>query len=129
MRLKLLPFVGGLILCASVAHAVSSAYDPIRTPLPATTVSVSTSAWTAIPATDTAGRTLVHFSNPASNSGAMSVIASTSPTIPGEAITIRPHEYQPGEGDWFHIYGVDIYWYAVSLHTSAESLHVQEYKQ
>ena len=129
MRLKLLPLAGGLLLSiAPKVFAITSAYDPIRTPVTATTVSVSTSAWTVIPATPTSGRTLIHLSNPASNSAAMAVIISTSSASPGEATTVRPHEYQPGEGDWFHFYG-GLYFYALSLHTAAENVHVQEYKQ
>ena len=126
---NLLPLLGGLLLLArTCSFAESDSTDPIRVPIQATTVSPSTSSWTAVPTTDTSGRTLVHLSNPSGNSASFAVVISSLSATPAEATTVRPFELEPGEGMWL-LMPPSVYAYAMSLHTSTESIHVQEFKQ
>lgn len=93
----------------------------------ATTVSISTSAWTKVPTTSSlTGRTTICLDLPASATANMSAIISTSSVVPGEAITVRPIEIIKGEQDRCIDVGDALYLYVLSLHTAAENLHIQE---
>jgi hypothetical protein len=93
----------------------------------ATTVSVSTSAWTLVPAASTlTGRTDVCFDEPATNNANMSATISTSSVVPGEATSVRPIEIIKGEQDRCVSVGDSLKLYVLSLHTAAENIHVQE---
>ena len=92
-----------------------------------TTVSISTSAWTAVPTTVALNsRSGIKISNPSSNSNNIACILDTA--APTEAITIRPIEIQPGENPFIQA-RYDIFLYCVSLHTAAMSVHAQEVGQ
>lgn len=93
----------------------------------ATTVSISTSAWTKVPTTSSlTGRTEVCIDLPASATANMSAIISSVSSTPVEAITVRPIEIIKGEMDRCIQIGDALYLYVISLHTGAENLHVQE---
>jgi len=94
-----------------------------------TTVSVSTFAWTnAVTSSSLSNRACVKVSNPSSNNASFVYIPSTSSVIPGEATTVRPGEIETGEGPCIAA-GDSIYIWLLSLHTSAENAHVQEWGQ
>lgn len=95
----------------------------------ATTVSVSTSTWTKVPAASSlARRAGVVVSVPASNTanvvGHLGGCSSTS-----IAITVRPMEFVKGGG--FTLVPIDenVCLYLLSIHTGAENVHVQEIRQ
>lgn len=93
-----------------------------------TTVSVSTSAWTLVPASQTqTGQTGIVVSNPSTNNAAMvGHLAGCSST--SVATTVRPLEFSKGD---FTLVAVsdNVCLWLLSLHTSAESVHVQEIRQ
>ena len=92
-----------LLLIGSVGYAREYSYQasqPPKSPViqsvgTGTSVSISTSAWTAVPTTSTlANRAYVKVSNPASNANAVMCIAKKA--SPAEAITVNPVEIVPG---------------------------------
>jgi len=92
-----------------------------------TTVSISTSAWTLVPAASTlAARSGVKISNPSTNTANIVCILDTA--TPTEATTVRPIEIQAGENPLVPARS-DILIYCLSLHTSAENVHTQEVGQ
>lgn len=122
--------VVGLLVCAGSARAdiwgreisISAGGTP-------TTVSISTSAWTKVPAASSlARRAGVVVSVPASNTanvvGHLGGCSSTS-----IAITVRPMEFVKGGG--FTLVPIDenVCLYLLSIHTGAENVHVQEIRQ
>lgn len=122
-------FCVGAVGMASAAGAPAPAvreqsYTAVGT---ATTVSISTSAWTKVPTTSSlTGRTEVCIDLPAAATANMSATISTSSVIPGEATTVRPIEIVKGEMDRCVQIGDALYLWVISLHTGAENLHVQE---
>lgn len=122
-------FLGSIIFGISKAF---SAAPPVREQSftsvgTATTVSVSTSAWTKVPATSSlTGRTDICLDAPASNTANVAAIISTSSVVPGEATTVRPIEIIRGEEDRCIPVGDGLYLYLLSLNTAAENVHVQE---
>lgn len=94
-----------------------------------TTVSISTSAWTKVPAVSSlARRTGMVVSVPASNTanvvGHFGGCSSTA-----IATTVRPMEFLKGGG--FTLVPIDenVCLYLLSIHTAAENIHVQEIRQ
>lgn len=93
------------------------------------TVSVSTSTWTKVPAASSLPRRAgLLVSVPASNTanvvGHFGGCSSTA-----IATTVRPMEFPKGNG--FVLVPIDenVCLYLLSLHTAAENIHVQEIKQ
>lgn len=124
-RLFLTSMFLGLSKAAMAAPPVQEAQISVAGD--ATTVSISTSAWTAVPATvGLTRRAGVKVSNPSSNNANVVCILDTA--APSEATTIRPIEIQPGENPFIPA-RYDILLYCLSLHTSAESIHAQEVGQ
>lgn len=100
---------------------------PINAVTTATTVSVSTSAWTLVPAAgNTAGRVGLYVSNPATTSVA-GVLVATGDSAP--ATTIRPLEFYSGNGNYFVPISDQVNLYLLSLDAGALSVHVQEAKK
>lgn len=100
---------------------------PFETAGTATIVSISTSAWTLVPATGGGisvlkGRAGIYVNNPAANTAAMGGLLTT--LTPG-ATTIRPIEIAKGTNRFIEA-GPNMKLYLISLHTSAESAHVLE---
>lgn len=94
-----------------------------------TTVSISTSAWTKVPAASSLSRRAgIIVSVPASNTanvvGHLGGCSSTA-----IATTVRPMEFSKGGG--FVLVPIDenVCLWLLSLHTAAESVHVQEVRQ
>lgn len=130
MNPKYLPLVGGLLLLALTCTPAQAAdgTDAIRVPVKATSVWITTNTWAKWPTSPDANATLIHFANPATNTGTMIVLISSQPTTPVESTGSWAHEFQPGEGDYFAD-GPGVYFYGFSLHTASEPAKVQEYKQ
>jgi hypothetical protein len=129
MKIKNLIVGLGLLLVACGAKAAAmpvriQSYTAVGT---ATTVSISTSAWTKVPTTSSlTGRTEVCVDLPASASAGMVGIISSNSSTPAEAITVRPIEIVKGEQDRCYDVPDGLYLYLLSLHTGAENAHVQE---
>jgi hypothetical protein len=94
-----------------------------------TTVSISTSTWTEVPASSSLnGRSGVLVSVPATNTanmvGHLGDCSSTS-----IATTVRPLEFVKGNG--YALVPIDdsVCLWLLSLHTAAENAHVQEVRQ
>lgn len=93
------------------------------------TISVSTSAWTKVPSSTTLNRRTGYIvSNPATNSANMVAHLGncSSTTI---ATTVRPQEILKGNGFVFEPNDANVCLWMLSLHTSAENVHVQEVAQ
>lgn len=118
-----------MVLFCSIAVASPLVVErPIKACADPTTLSVSTSAWTQAPATSNCvSRTIVVVSNPATNSAAIAAYTENSTTA-SVAITIRPMEIAAGSILTIHLQDND-YLFLVALHTSAENVHIQEYRQ
>lgn len=123
--MKLIVFsIFALFIAAFVSAAPTVKEAPIEVVGTATTVSISTSAWTAVPTASTLARRVgIKVSNPSSNSA--NIVCILGDGTPSEATTVRPIEIQTGENPFIPV-RVDAYLYCLSLHTSAESIHVQE---
>ena len=122
----------GLVAALSTFVRASSplvAEAPVNSVAAATTVSISTSTWTLVPTSNTAGRFGVLVNNPSGNNARMVGVLSTNSSTPTEATTVRPLEFAPATDFTFLPVSDKIYVYLLSLHTSAESVHVQEVKQ
>lgn len=114
-------------MAANASELVSETpYRAYGTP---TTVSVSTSVWTKIPASQTLdGQNGLLVDVPAGNSANMvgHLGGCTSTAV---AISVRPMEFIRGEG-YVEVPVADtVCLWVLSLHTGAESIHVQEYKK
>lgn len=123
---KLIPFIVFLlpVFCKASPLVTESPIISLGT---ASTVSISTSTWTKVPATSTLGaRTGIKVNNPSTNNA--SVVCTLDTTAPTIATTIRPIEIQKGENPFIPV-RVDVLLYCLSLHTSAENIHAQEVGQ
>lgn len=93
-----------------------------------TTVSISTSAWTKVPATSTlSSRNGLAVSLPASATAVM-VGHFGGCTSTAVATTVRPMELAKGSFIFVPVSN-DVCLWLLSLNTSAENVHVQEIKQ
>lgn len=129
--LKKIIFTLFLALGASSVLALDVEQKPVRYVGTGTTVSISTSAWTLVPASSSLtsqDRSGIKVSNPSTNNAAFAAILSTSSVTPGEATTVRPIEIGAGENPFIEA-EKNIFLYLLSLHTSAENAHVQEVGQ
>jgi hypothetical protein len=117
-----------MLFLAPKAGAVEAVKTvPIGAAGTGTAVPISTSTWTAVPATSSLNRrTLVKVRNKVSNNAA--IICTASAASPSEAITVGDIEIQPGENPSLELDdNMDLY--CVSLHTAAETINVKEYRQ
>lgn len=120
----------GLILCGIAGHAAPLGTEtPIKAYGTPTTVSVSTSAWTKIPASSSVdGRTGLIVSVPASNTANMVAhLGACSGT--SIATTVRPMELVKGHGFILVPIEARVCLYVLSLHSAVENIHTQEIKQ
>lgn len=93
----------------------------------ATTVSISTSVWTKVPAgTPTGNRSGILINNPSSNTAVMVGVLSTNATSPTEATTVRPLEFATSSDFTFVPISSAVYLYLMTLAVGAENVHVQE---
>jgi hypothetical protein len=120
----------GVLFLAGVSYAAPRVEEmPITKVGTATTVSISTSAWTAVPtATSLTSRNGLLVSVPAtSNANVVGVLINCGETAP--ATTVRPIEIVKGNG--FTLFPLDqgVCLELLSLHTAAENVHVIEIKQ
>jgi len=133
MNLKL-KFVGILGVLASFAFSAQAAVPlvgeaPIKGYGTPTTVTVSTSAWTRVPAASSlTGRAGLLVALPASSNANMEghLGSCTSTSV---AKTVRPIELIKGTGFVFIPASDNVCLYLLSLDTAAENVHVQEVKQ
>ncbi|MCK5358322.1 MAG: hypothetical protein KAJ48_07995 [Elusimicrobiales bacterium] len=90
-------------------------------------VSISTSAWTALPSTTTVNisRTGIYLLNPTSNTAAFNVYISSMSATPTVSTNTAIIELTKGEEQFLDISGF-LYVFAVSKHTSAESITYQQ---
>lgn len=122
----------GLVLMAGLGVSANAAAPAVREQSftavgTGTTVSISTSAWTKVPTTSSlTGRTTICLDLPAAASANMAGIISSVSSTPAEATTVRPIEVIRGEPDRCIDIGDGLYLYLISLHSAAESVHVQE---
>lgn len=120
----------GVVFFAGVCYAAPRVEEmPITEVGTATTVSISTSAWTEVPAaTSLKSRNGLLVSVPAtSNANVVGVLINCGDTAP--ATTVRPIEIVKGNG--FTLFPIDpgVCLELLSLHTAAENVHVVEVKQ
>lgn len=95
----------------------------------ATTVSISATVWTKVPATSSlVGRIAIAVNNPSTNSNVFGGIISTSSVTPGEAVTVMPLEFAPSTDFSIVPVGDGLYLYLVSP-AGAQNVHVQELSQ
>ena len=124
----LVMFMGSIFIASAVYASPLVVERPITACVDPTTLSVSTSAWTQAPATSNcAGRTVVTVTNPAANSAVIAAYSENSTTA-SVAITVNPIEIAVGATLTIHLQDSD-FLFLVSLHTSAENAHIQEFKQ
>lgn len=140
MLKRVLMLVGALLVSGSVfaaikvevvnaasspALSVESSIREVGTP---TTVSVSTSAWTMVPAASTlTGREGIMVSLPTTlNAVVVGHLGDCTSTA--VATTVRPLEFAKG-GFVFVPTGSAVCLWVLSLHSGAESIHVQEIGQ
>jgi hypothetical protein len=92
-------------------------------------VDVSTSTWTKLPTSQTVGRVAVYVDNPSANNAAVVAhIGDCSST--SIATTVRPIEILNGDNEGLYItLREDVCLWALSLHTSSETVHYQEIKK
>lgn len=119
----------GVLFLAGVSYAAPRVEEmPITEVGTATTVPISTYVWTAVPAaTSLTSRSGLLVSVPASsNANVVGVLINCGDTAP--ATTIRPIEIVKGNG--FTPFSIDqgVCLQLLSLHTSAENVHVIEVK-
>lgn len=120
--------LGLAVLGGTVWAAPLVAEAPIKEYGTPTTISVSTSAWTKLPTSSTLdGRFGLLVSNPASSNAVM-VAHLGNCTSTAIATTVRPLEIAKGGFILVPVSPSVCVW-ALSLHTSAENIHVQEIKQ
>lgn len=125
---RLLTVLVGLFAAGSAYAApkvMEATIGEVGTP---TTVSISTSAWTKVPASSSlTGFTGFYVSLPAASNAVMAGhLGSCSGT--SIATTVRPLELAKGGFIFLPMDG-QVCLYLISLHTAAESVHVQEIKQ
>lgn len=111
--------LAALLMAGAATAAPLSTETPFTSALSQTCVSVSTSAWTAIPATTNGTRTAVNISNPSSNTVYIGASSSVGITVPGAVIpTLGNYGMQIG----------NVQLYAIAL-TAASTVCVWEVKQ
>lgn len=125
---KILLFLSSIVCFVGLAKAdpkvMESPWSSYGTP---TTVSISSSAWTAVPTTSSlSGRRAILVSIPASASASdfAHIGGCTSTDV---ATTVRPMELTKGGFYTLPLGDRDCLW-VMTLHTSAQNLHVQEVK-
>ena len=124
---KLLPLVGALFISAYARADGLVKESPIGSVGSVSSVSVSTSAWTKIPALSSLrSRMWDMVRNPSTNSANM--VCTVAGSIPTGAITLGEIEITKGMC-WKVPVDNNNNLYCVSLNTSAESVIVREYKQ
>lgn len=111
----------------TLAYAVPPNYEmPITTRGDVQTISASTSAWTAASNTsggDVAGNTGVFVVNYSTNTSSIGIVCDTA--APGEGLSERAAELQPGEWDVFPCGGNQIL-YVVSYGAAAFNIQTWE---
>ena len=120
---------GGLTDTELRASGIPTTEVSISTVGTPTTVSISTSAWTKVPATSSlANRNGILLSVPATlTANVVGILDGCTSTA--VATTVRPMEYAKGNGFTLVPVNNDICLWLLSIHTAAESVHVQEVKQ
>jgi hypothetical protein len=110
-----------------MSHSIEAPINSVGT---ATTVSVSNSTWTKVPTTPSlVGRTGIVVSVPSTNTANVVGVLTVSTSGPTEATTVRPFEIEKGNSFALVPAADNVYLYLLSLHSGAESVHVQEVKQ
>ncbi len=95
-------------------------------------VSISTSAWTLVPASADGNmpkRSGIIVDNPSTNSAGMQAIITTSSTAPTISTNTRPIELKAADSPSTIGLGHAVFLWVVSSHTAAELLHYIEYRQ
>jgi hypothetical protein len=104
--------------------------QPITARGTGTTVSVSISAWTKVPASSSIdGRSGLLVNNPATNTARMLGILGGCTVSPTEATTVGPLEFAPSTDFSYIPVSNAVCLYLISLNGSAENVHVQEVRQ
>lgn len=118
----------------SVCHAAPPVAEaPINGYGTPTTVSISTdtsfvAAWTKIPTSQTSGRMGIFVSVPAANTGALvGHLGNCTSTV--IATSVRPIQIIKGTNNEYISMREDVCLWAITTHSSAESVHYQEVKQ
>jgi len=121
---------GAVMMLGAVAFAAPRVSEQSVTDVgTATAVSISTSAWTKVPASSSlTSRTQIRIGLAAGLNAGMGGILGDCDTSPSEAITVTPRVYAKGASYVVEVYQ-DVCLYLVSLHTAAENADVQEEKK
>jgi hypothetical protein len=125
--MKKLLFLALLFVGVSVYAAPAVIEQPIIDHGTAGSVSVSTSAWTAVPTTPTSGRTGMFVTVQSSATANMHGHIGTSST-PTLSTSRHPIVLKPGITQ-YHALAQNEYLYLISKHTSSERVEYQEVKQ
>lgn len=120
---RLISFIAAFGMAASVfAASPLQMEDPITSLVSQTCVSVSTFAWTAIPASNGTGRTTVNICNPATTGAYIGLDNTKAVTVPGGIVSAGGNFSMQIDGP--------LTIYAVSLSTiTAQNVCVMEVKQ
>jgi len=115
----------GLMLLASVAFGWGGAdYNYVAV---SSDVVVSTSGWTAVPASNTESRKAILIDNYNTNTASMLFIITDSDTTPTISTTTGA-TLLPADPPLMINIGTRLKLWAISLHTAAEKLFYQEFK-
>lgn len=115
-----------LILAPSFLMAgINTEEETIKQVGTAETVSISTSAWTACPGTQTRDDQAGIYATNASTSPMVGILSNGTPS---EATTIRPLRFAANEQQFINTSDA-INLYLLSLHTSAQNAHCQEVRK
>lgn len=122
----LIPFP---FLFVSILHAAQPVAEaPVNGYGTPATISISTSTLTMVPTTQTTGRIGIYLDNPATNNArVVGFIGNCTSTA--LASTIRPIEIAQATNSSYFPLRDDVCLWLISLHTSAENIHIQEVKQ
>lgn len=129
----LLLFVGVSAFAASPIkeEPISNVVDKNGT-LKAGAVSVSTSTWTLVPSAASGNiekRSGIFLTNPGTNTGNMGIVLTNTATTPTISTTTYTVKIDKGNPTVSLLVNETIYVWAISLHTSAENLNYQEFRQ
>ena len=116
------------VLCHSAPIVAEAPINGYGTPV---TISISTGpagAWTKVPTTQTSGRMGIFIDVPQSNAGRIvgHLGNCTSTSI---ATTVRPIEFSTTTESGYLSMREDVCLWAITTHTAAENVHIQEIKQ
>jgi len=120
--MKKLLIAAAFLFAATLSHA-----EIFKNVAVSSDVVVSTQAWTAVPASNSAWREAILIDNYNTNTGSMLFIMSQSAAVPSVSTTTGA-TLLPADPPLVLKIGTNVRLWAISLHTSAEKIFYQELK-